>query len=315
MPKSQRLIQLIMMINAKKTFTVQELADELGLSTRTISRDLEELSGLGVPIYAVQGRGGGYRLLRERLLPPIAFTEGEAVAIFFACQSLGFFGSLPFDEGAASALHKFYHYLPADTKEQIDRLKDRVAIWSPERVMSPDALRTLLQALMTGGVVTIAYRSGGGPTRRDIQPIGLYASSGYWYCPAYCYLRREIRQFRADRIVSAALNPDHPGSPDIAELTLWNAMPGRTGAAGTVDFEIELTSRGVWTLASDNRFGPAIVRRPDGSGSASVRIAASDVRFYADLAWRMGEEARVVAPAEAVEYVRGKIEAMRTRYA
>lgn len=57
MQKSQRLIQLMMMINAKKSFTVKELADEFGLSVRTLSRDLDELSGLGVPIYSVQGRG------------------------------------------------------------------------------------------------------------------------------------------------------------------------------------------------------------------------------------------------------------------
>ncbi|MBB6672141.1 helix-turn-helix transcriptional regulator [Cohnella nanjingensis] len=314
MPKSQRLIQLIMIINARKTFTVQELADELGLSTRTISRDLQELGALGVPIYSVQGRGGGYRLLRERLLPPIAFSEGEAVAIFFACQSLGFFGSLPFDEGAATALHKFYHYLPADMKEQIDRLKDRVAIWSPERIMSPAPLRTLLQALMSGSVVTIAYSSGQGETRRDIQPIGLYASSGYWYCPAYCYLRQEVRQFRADRIRSAALNPTHPGLPEVGEMTLWNSLPELDGAAETVEFTIELTPRGVWTLASNNRFGPAIVRGADGGGTATVRIGAKDLTFYADLAWRMGEDARITAPAEAVAYVRGKIEAMRARY-
>jgi predicted DNA-binding transcriptional regulator YafY len=61
--KSQRLVQLIMVINAKKSFTVPELAEEFGLSTRTITRDLQELSALGIPIYSVQGRGGGSNLL------------------------------------------------------------------------------------------------------------------------------------------------------------------------------------------------------------------------------------------------------------
>lgn len=86
MQKSQRLIQLIMMINAKKSFTVRELADEFGLSTRTITRDLQELSELGIPIYSIQGRGGGYKLLQDRMLPPISLSESEAIAMFFACQ-------------------------------------------------------------------------------------------------------------------------------------------------------------------------------------------------------------------------------------
>ncbi|MGV2806679.1 HTH domain-containing protein, partial [Clostridium perfringens] len=128
------------MINAKKTFTVKELADDFGLSVRTLSRDLDELSGLGVPIYSVQGRGGGYRLLQERMLPPISFTESEAIAIFFACQSLSYFSTLPFGDGAATALHKFYRYLPADIKAQIDRLKARGMIHSPFRALSPAIL-------------------------------------------------------------------------------------------------------------------------------------------------------------------------------
>ncbi|WP_238590794.1 helix-turn-helix transcriptional regulator [Paenibacillus beijingensis] len=122
MQKSQRLVQMIMRINAKKSFTVKELADEFGLSSRTITRDLQELSELGVPIYSIQGRGGGYKLLQERLLPPISFSESEAIAMFFALQSKDYFSSVPFGEGADSALHKFYHYLPADVREQIDRL-------------------------------------------------------------------------------------------------------------------------------------------------------------------------------------------------
>ena len=82
MLKSQRLIRLMMVINAKKSFTVRELSDEFGLSPRTITRDLQELSEVGFPIYTVQGRGGGYRLLQERMLPPIAFSVNEAVAMF-----------------------------------------------------------------------------------------------------------------------------------------------------------------------------------------------------------------------------------------
>src|SRR5690554_2318065 len=107
----------MMMINAKKSPTAKELAEEFGLSSRTIMRALQELSEIGVPIYSIHGRGGGYRLLQQRILPPISFTEGEAIAMFFACQSLDFFSSLPFGEGADSALHKFYHYLPSDIKE------------------------------------------------------------------------------------------------------------------------------------------------------------------------------------------------------
>ena len=86
MNKSQRLLEMMMAVNRKRKFTVKELAGEFNVSSRTILRDLQELSELGVPLYSEVGPHGGYQVLKERILPPIAFTEEEAVAIFF-CES------------------------------------------------------------------------------------------------------------------------------------------------------------------------------------------------------------------------------------
>lgn len=312
MQKSQRLIQLIMRINAKRSFTVRELADEFGLSTRTITRDLQELSELGVPIYSIQGRGGGYRLLRERLLPPISFTENEAVAMFFACQTMDYFSSLPFEEGADTALHKFYHYLPADIRDQIDRLKNRIMFWSPYRPMSADILKTLLQAIMICSVVTIEYKSSSGATKRDIQPIGLYAGSGYWYCPAYCFTKKDIRQFRADRILHAELNGAVPCVAEVSRMTLLDEP--NPPDQDQITLELELTNKGVWLLESNARFGPYIHRRKDGGGKLSIEIAAQDMEFYVNFIWQWGQEVKIVGPAEAKAYMHQKIEMMRLLY-
>lgn len=312
MQKSQRLIQLIMRINAKPTFTVKELADEFGLSTRTITRDLLELSELGVPVYSVQGRGGGYRLLQERLLPPISFTEGEAISMFFACQSMEYFGSLPFGEGADSALRKFYHYLPADVREQIDRLKNRIMFWSPYRTMSAEILQTLLKALMVGSVVKIEYNSSSGVSERNIQPIGLYASSGYWYCPAYCFTKEDIRQFRADRIFSAALTDQIPCRADISQKTLLDKPNKADGEQSTL--ELEMTKKGVWLMESNPRFQPFIQQNKDGSGSLTMKIATEDIKFYVDLIWQFGDEVKIVAPAEAKAFIQQKIKSLQLLY-
>lgn len=312
MQKSQRLIQLMMRINAKRSFTVKELADEFGLSTRTITRDLQELSELGVPVYSIQGRGGGYKLLQERLLPPISFTENEAVAMFFACQTMDYFSSLPFGEGADAALHKFYHYLPADRREQIDRLKNRIMFWSPYRPMSAEILQTLLQAIMKRSVVTIEYRSSSGVSERNIQPIGLYASSGYWYCPAYCFTKEDIRQFRADRILSAELNRAIPSRAEVSRKNLLD-KPIQMDQE-QMSLELEMTRKGVWMLESNARFGPYINRNDDGSGTITIEIAAQDMNFYVDLIWQYGEEVKIVGPAEAKAYMQQKIESMRLLY-
>ncbi|MFB5678415.1 helix-turn-helix transcriptional regulator [Paenibacillus terreus] len=312
MLKAQRLIQLIMIINAKKSFTVQELADEFGLSYRTITRDLQELSELGIPLYSIQGRGGGYKLLRDRTLPPIAFSESEAIALFFASQSLQFFGSLPFEEGASSALNKFYHYLPDDIKEQIDRLKNKVAIWSPYRATDPECLKTLLQAIMTRSAVSIEYNSRHGVRQRNIQPVGLYSSHGYWYCPAFCYLKGDYRLFRADRILKAQLNESIPWRKDVEQFDLRN--PPEKNGADQASLTVELTANGVRLLESESWFGPAIERREDGRGTATILVPAENMKFYLDLIWQLGEDARVLEPTEAIEYIKQKIKIMSLNY-
>jgi predicted DNA-binding transcriptional regulator YafY len=144
MSKSKRLMELMMTVNRKRKFTVKELAQEFGVSMRTILRDLQELSELGVPLYSEVGPHGGYQVLSERILPPIAFTEEEAVAIFFASHALRHFSSLPFETESSSALNKFYFYMPGDVRDRIDEMKNRVDFVSPTRQWESPFLSLLL---------------------------------------------------------------------------------------------------------------------------------------------------------------------------
>jgi predicted DNA-binding transcriptional regulator YafY len=305
----------MMVINAKKNVTVRELADEFGLSTRTISRDLQDLSEIGFPIYSVQGRGGGYRLLQERMLPPISFLESEAIAMFFACQSLQYFGSLPFEDGANSALLKFYHYLSADVKEQIDRLRNKVVIWSPHRSMSSANLKTLLQAIMLQRVVTIKYSSTNKETRRDIQPIGIYASQGYWYCPAYCFLRKTYRLFRADRILSASLNESISFREEVDQRSVFDWDAPEKNKLERITLTINLTSKGLKKIESNGWFDSVeLNNNEDGNRTIRIKIPIKDLEFYVVMIWGIGQDAKIIGPAEAVDYIKKKIELLRQLY-
>jgi predicted DNA-binding transcriptional regulator YafY len=311
--KSQRLIQIMMYINAKQSFTVRELADEFGLSTRTITRDLQELSLLGVPLYSVQGRGGGYRMLQERMLPPIAFTESEAMAMFFACQSLQYFGSTPFDEGAETALRKFYHYLPESAKQQIARLKDKVAIWNPQRIMASDVLKTLLYAIMANKVLKIDYDSPSGRAERRIQLIGLYASNGYWYGPSYCFDKEEFRLFRADRIHRAEIDESVQYQEELEQLSPWNET-AKNAIGKPVTMTVSLTAKGMRMLQADAWFASFLEQQKDGTGRAVLPITEDKLNYYADLFWQLGEDAVILSPPQAVHYIKSKLDAVAANY-
>ena len=98
-----------MVINQKRKFTVQELADEFAVSKRTIFRDLQDLSEWGVPLYAERGPHGGYKILKERVLPPPSHSRRkDEVAIFFAIHALRHYSSLPFKTELTTGYTKIF---------------------------------------------------------------------------------------------------------------------------------------------------------------------------------------------------------------
>ena len=200
MSKAERLIEMMITINAKKDFTVGELAKEFSVSKRTILRDLQELEQAGFPLYSEVGAAGGYHILKERILPPITFSENEAKAIFFACQALKFYHDLPFEQETISVLKKFLNCLPLDIQSSITQIQNSVVFWIPDRHCDSPLLKPMFHIAVNHHSATIRYSSTHSESIRTIIPIGLYAMNGLWYCPAYCTVANQIREFRIDRI-------------------------------------------------------------------------------------------------------------------
>lgn len=314
MPKSKRLLDLMLTVNRKRKFTVKELAEEYGVSTRTILRDLQELGELGVPLYSEVGPHGGYRLLNERLLPPIAFTEDEAVAVFFASHALRHYSHLPFEAEASSALEKFYHNMPADIRERIDRLRDRVDFVTPARSSEFPYLQLLLDGALNGQVIRIEYASSGGTSSRCIQPVGIYASSGLWYCPAYCFLRGELRLFRCDRIRRAEPAGSEPAPVDLSGVHLGNWDEASGSSREFLHCHAELDRDAVRVCEAELGRRTPVHIRPDGSGWIKGRIPKDDLGYFAHLFIRLGDGATVYEPAELREAIRSRLERLLERY-
>ncbi|WP_426448348.1 helix-turn-helix transcriptional regulator [Paenibacillus sp. S-38] len=311
MPKSKRLMELMMTVNRKRKFKVQELADEFGVSTRTILRDLQELSELGVPLYSEVGPHGGYQVVRERVLPPIAFTEGEAAAMFFAMHALRHYPSLPFDAESASALSKFYLHMPGDVRDRIDGMKERVDFITPTRRSDAPFLSALLDAAVKQKVLAVLYESKEeGTTRRRIQPVFLYAHNGFWYCTAYCLLRQGYRLFRCDRIRDAADDPTEP-------LKLSDIRMPRHEAASPADavrLRAELTHIGTQRCEAELWLSPMLHVREDGSGAIDADINRDDIPFYTGFFISLGDEVKLSEPAELKESIRRRLTELLNKY-
>ncbi|WP_438433744.1 helix-turn-helix transcriptional regulator [Gorillibacterium sp. sgz500922] len=312
MGKSRRLIELMMAVNRKRRFTVKELAEEFGVSARTMLRDLQELSGMGVPLYSQVGAGGGYRVLAARSLPPISFTENEAFSLFFASHALRHFRSLPFEASAESALRKFYQHLPEDVKSQIDEMRHRIDFFTHTRPERADHLEILLQASLRRTPVTITYGAPSDEIReRTIQPLGIYAHEGYWFCPAYCYLRQAFRLFRVDRIGSAVwADADALPLPvDVSEVDLTNwGFHFYTNREG-IEVKVRLTAKGMKLFRDKSWIFPwgEVQLTPNGTGMLEMEIPSAEIPFFADYFYSFGAEALVLQPEALREAVRSKL--------
>ncbi|WP_409178826.1 helix-turn-helix transcriptional regulator [Brevibacillus fortis] len=302
MPKSKRLLEMMMTVNWKRKFTVSELADEFGVSGRTILRDLQELSELGVPLYSEVGPHGGYHVLKERILPPIAFSEEEAVAIFFAIHALRHHTSLPFETVSSSALNKFYQFMPPDIRDRIDQMKRRVDFVTPKRQASSPHLSILLDAAVQQKVLLITYETRGQPSKREMQPIGIYTKNGLWYSPAYCYQNQDIRVFRCDRIHSAEHSATKP--LDLRDIHLENRQIKTVEDQDTVALFAELTIVGVQACEAELWLASMLHVRQDGSGWLEGNVARSDILFFAKFLIGLGKEVNVQHSPEIVNGIK-----------
>lgn len=313
MSKSKRLMELMMTVNRKRRFKVQELADEFGVSTRTILRDLQELSELGVPLYSEVGPHGGYHVIRERILPPIAFTEKEAAAIFFAVHALRHYSSHPFQEEFSSALNKFFLQMPGDVRDQIDRMKERVDFIAPTRWSDAPCLDLLLEAAIHGKVLTIEYQSKDeGKSERPIQPIFIYATNGFWYCKAYCFLREDVRIFRCDRIREAAYDETGILPLDLSEGGLSHQHTA--SPSETVRLHAALNREGVQRCEAELWLAPMLQVHEDGSGLLDMEISRDDFPFYAQFFIELGDNAVLAEPTELKDSIRGKLTELLTHF-
>ena len=184
-------------------------AARLPLDRRTVRRYIAVLEGLGIPIASERGRDGGYRLMPGFKLPPMMFTDDEALALsvgLLAARNLGLAEAAP---AVASASAKLERVTPAGLRKRIRAIGDTIALDLAQAPASNnDALVTLSTAALAQQRVNLTYRSGNDDlSEREFDPYGLGYRGGRWYAVGHCHLRRDLRSFRLDRIAKVEAVP------------------------------------------------------------------------------------------------------------
>jgi len=311
--RTARLLELLVRVQTKPRFTAAELAEEFGVSRRTMLRDLGALSEMGVPLRSTPGPGGGYSLPRggRRLSPSL--TVDEALALIVSYEALMRYPVSPFSSQGLSAVTKLRTALPPDVVGELDRLRRHVAVVEPVREYEAPLLGELLKAALDGAHLKIVYDSvRSGVSERVVYPFGLYASQGFWYCACFDHKRSANVSLRADRFLSAERAKGFE-RPSHVPLDNWTRMV-RTGGE-RLCLRVRVSERGTKSFELVSLFGRIEANGQTNwhrGGIVEAHIPRSEVGFYASRLLSVGTEVRVESPPELVEALRNKaLEVMR----
>ncbi|MBO0877341.1 MAG: YafY family transcriptional regulator [Pseudonocardia sp.] len=201
-----RLLRLLSLLQGRREWSGAELADQLGVSGRTVRRDVDRLRGLGYPVEGTTGTAGGYRLASGRNLPPLLLDDDEAVAIAVALRTAASASVAGIDETAVRALAKLEQVLPNRLRGQVTAVGQALVgvRYRGGHEADPAALAVLAAACRDHELVTFAYRGrSGAATSRRVEPYGLVVAYHRWYLIGYDVRREGWRTFRLDRLEAA----------------------------------------------------------------------------------------------------------------
>ncbi|RPE80143.1 helix-turn-helix transcriptional regulator [Vulcaniibacterium tengchongense] len=199
MRRADRLFLLIHALRGRRSaITAHSLAQTLGVSLRTVYRDVADLQRSGVPI---EGEAGvGYLLRKGSDIPPLMFTPDELEALVVGTRFVRAFGGVRLGREAAAALLKIEAVLPPELRERSQRTR----IFAPEvrRLENSGLIDDLHAAINHRTVLRLRYRDNDArSSEREIEPLCLAFWGGVWTLGAWCRLRADFRNFRPDRIL------------------------------------------------------------------------------------------------------------------
>jgi len=322
--RASRLVQLLLLLQTNGKMTASRLATELEVSVRTIYRDIEALSGAGVPIYAESGPGGGVRLVdgyRTRLTGLTA-EEAEALALSGlpgAASELGLGTVL------AAAQLKVDAALPPELRSRAVRMRERFHLDAPgwfARQEEVPHLAALSRAVWEEERVEIRYWKWDGEVTRVIDPLGLVLKAGVWYLVALSGRTRSVRTFRVSRVQSVKLLGEPSQRPDDFDLAArWaQASSDYIDSWPAMDVTVRIRAERLWLLR--HAVEPGVATRAidsateaDAEGWVTVTIGFESVEVAAHSLLRFGADLEALEPAELRAQLGAIACAMVDRYA
>lgn len=314
--RADRLLSMTILLQTRGKMTAKALAEELGVSERTVLRDVEALSIGGVPVYAEGGHGGGIMLDKQYRTSLTGLRENEVRALFIT-RSHEVLTDIGLNEAAESTLLKLLAALPSLHHDEVMRMQQRIlldSLWWFRGANSLALLDRLRTAVFEDRRVHVTYERGDGTlSDRVIDPYSLVAKSSTWYVVALH--GEEFRTFKVDRFHNVELLDDHFIRRDSFDLTAyWRESNARFEAASErFAFTLVLAPECMQFLKTyaEGRFN--VVGQAD-DGWLEVQITLGSLEAARMLTLGLGTQARIIEPDELTASVTKSVQALVSHY-
>ncbi len=300
--RADRLLAIVLLLQARRRMSANQLAEELEVSERTIRRDMEALSGAGVPVYPIRGRAGGWALVDGYKTELTGLSPEERRTLFLLLSASPLHG-LGVDGAARSLLRKLVVALPG-AGEEAAGLSDLVHVepapWRRE-AESPAHLPSLRDAVLDGRRAVIEYaKPRAEPSRRVVDPYGLVLQAGVWYLVAGTHAG--LRTFRVSRVRDVELTEERALRPKGFSLAQeWSRSREELRSRWTRSCTVRLVASPGAVGAVIGMFGErgalvGVERGDDGSATCLLGFPSPDVAAF-ELAG-FGDRVKVLGPPE-----------------
>ncbi|WP_447036522.1 helix-turn-helix transcriptional regulator [Streptomyces sp. DSM 118878] len=304
---SARLLRLLSLLQAHRDWSGADLADRLGVTARTIRRDVDRLRELGYPVNASPGTGGGYQLGAGAELPPLLLDDDEAVAVAVGLRTAAGQGIEGIGETSVRALGKLEQVLPSRLRHRVGALNaftvPMLRTPRPEGV-DPAVLTELAGVCRDAERLRFEYRDhSGSATRRTVEPHRLVCTERRWYLVAWDLDREDWRTFRVDRVEprpphGPRFTPRPAPSEDLAAYVAEGVSTGAYAERAVVRLLVPLAEAEQRLTPSDG------VIEAETDHSCLLRTGAPSLDVMVFHVLFMGIEFQVVEPVELIERIR-----------
>ncbi len=318
--RGDRLMRIVLLLQSRGRMSTRELADELEVTTRTVSRDLEAIGQSGIPIVAHRGRFGGWSLMEGYRSGLTGMTPDEAAALLLRASS-GPLRDVGLGGHYEAALQKLRAAYPEPERQGADFLRRRLLIdessWHTRAAATPEALAVCQEAVWEERLLAFDYAKDEARASKDqsrlVEPLGLVVKRGVWYLAAKD--GAPIKTFRVSNMLNIRLSEKSFAYPEQFDLAAYWQDSLRTFPDRLPHYEVScIMTAEVLQAFREERYVRVLRADPIVDGQYEVAADLATPEFALRLVLGFGASVRVIQPLAFVEAVAAEAEKVREMY-